>query len=53
MTALDLMHRFRSGEIDHNEFVQHSEKLPLEELQSLTPLLIEWAAEPKKQATET
>ena len=37
------MRRLRSGEIDYEGFVEESEKLSLEELQALTPLLSEWA----------
>src|SRR5713101_8350430 len=42
MTANDLMRRLRASEISYSEFFKESEKLSLEELQSLTSLLIEW-----------
>ena len=46
MTANELMRRLRAGEIDRAEFIKESEKLSLEELQALTPQLIEWAKDP-------
>ena len=42
MTANDLMRRLRASEISYADFFKESEKLSLEELQSLTSLLIEW-----------
>jgi hypothetical protein len=48
MTAYELMRRLRADEIDYREFVKESEELSLEELQALTPLLIEWAKEPRQ-----
>ncbi len=42
MNANDLMRRLRAGEISYSDFFKESEKLSLEELQSLTSLLIEW-----------
>ena len=48
MTANELMRRLRANEIDYREFVKESEELSLEELQALTPLLIEWAKEPRQ-----
>jgi len=43
VTANELIRRLRAGEIDHKGFIEESENLSLEELQALTPLLIEWA----------
>jgi len=45
MSALELINRLRSGEIDHNQFVHESEQLSLEELEELTSLLIQWATD--------
>lgn len=49
MTALELINRLRSGEIDHNQFILESEKLSLEETEKLTSLLLQWNAERVKR----
>ena len=41
LTASHLMRRLRTGEISYSDFFKESEKLSLEELESLTRLLIE------------
>ena len=47
-TAANLMHRLKAGELSHADFIEESETLPLEELQNLTGLLVEWAANARK-----
>jgi hypothetical protein len=46
------MRRLRAGEIDNEGFVEESERMSLEELQALTPLLIEWANDPTERNSE-